>query len=316
MLRAVAENASFTLAGQKLHVAQSAISRKIKLLEEELGEKLFKRVNRRVFLTPAGKVMLRCANRVFQELRNASLEVSDLAQLNQGLLRIGAGMTACIYLLPPVIEKFRTKFPKVDLQVETGPVPKLLLKVSDGVLDIAIVTLPVDSPDLEIVPWLQEEMVLVASPKHRLLSNRRLIKPQELTDLRMILFQKGSTTRAVVDNYFGRLGIEPKVAMESESVATIKPLVRVNLGVSILPLVAVAAEAKRGELIYLRFVGERLTREIALAFHKSNYHPKPLFELIEILKRRASKRGKQNTQRMVTGLPPASLLRCAASMNA
>ena len=84
-----------------MHVAQSAISRKIKLLENELGEKMFKRVNKKVFLTPAGKVMLRYSNRIFQELRNASLEIADLEQLNQGLLRIGSGMTACMYLLPP-----------------------------------------------------------------------------------------------------------------------------------------------------------------------------------------------------------------------
>ena len=88
------------LDGQ-LHVAQSAISRKIKLLEDELGEKLFRRVNKKVFLTPAGKVMLRYSDRVFQELRSASLEIADLRDLNQGVLRIGSGMTACIYLLPP-----------------------------------------------------------------------------------------------------------------------------------------------------------------------------------------------------------------------
>src|SRR5437660_4011036 len=91
MLRAVAQNSSFTLAGQQLHVAQSAVSRKIKLLENELGEKMFKRVNKKIFLTQAGKVMLRYSNRILQELRNASLEIGDLRQLNQGLLRIGSG---------------------------------------------------------------------------------------------------------------------------------------------------------------------------------------------------------------------------------
>src|ERR1700731_5072312 len=88
MFKAVAENSSFTVAGQRLYVAQSAISRKIRLLEEELGEKLFKRVNKRVFLTPAGEVMLRYSIRVFQELRNAVLEVSDLSQMRKGALRI------------------------------------------------------------------------------------------------------------------------------------------------------------------------------------------------------------------------------------
>lgn len=284
MLRAVAENSSFTRAGQYLQVAQSAISRKVKLLENELGEKMFKRVNKRVFLTPAGKVMLRYSNRVFQELRNASLEIADLKQLNQGLLRIGSGMTACMYLLPPVIEKFQARYPKVDIQVQTGTAEMLLPKVRDGAIDIGLVTLPVDFPDLEAVPCAREEMVLVASPRHRKLARRRTIRAAELKGLRMILFNTGTATRALIDEYFRRVGIQPEVAMESESVATIKPLVRVNLGVSIMPLAAVAAEAKRGELVYLRLSDERFTRDIGIVFHKSSYQPKPLVELIHLFK--------------------------------
>src|SRR5579872_5482855 len=117
MFRAVAENSSFTLAGQHLNVAQSAISRKIRLLEEELGEKLFRRVSKRVFLTPAGETMMRYTHRVFQELRNAALEVADHTQMKRGTLRIGSGMTACMYVLPPLIEEFQSSFPNIDVQV-------------------------------------------------------------------------------------------------------------------------------------------------------------------------------------------------------
>jgi LysR family cyn operon transcriptional activator len=290
MLCAVAENSSFTLAGQQLHVAQSAISRKIGLLEAELGEKLFQRVNKRIFLTPAGKVMLASAGRVFQELRNARLEIGDLSELRQGLLRIGAGMTACMYLLPPVIEKFQARFPKVEIQVVTGTAETMLPKVREGALDIAVVTLPVNDPDLETLPCTSEEMVLVASPKHRKLAARRQIRPAELGAYKMILFHPGTTTRGLLDDYFRRQGVRPKLAMESESVATIKPLVRVNLGVSLLPLPAVAAEVKRGELVALHLSGERCAREIGLVVHKSNYHPKPLRELIDLFQRRPARR--------------------------
>ncbi|MCC7498817.1 MAG: LysR family transcriptional regulator [Bryobacterales bacterium] len=284
MLRAVAENSSFTLAGRELHVAQSAISRKVKLLEDELGEKLFQRVNKRVFLTPAGKVILRYATRIFQEIRNASLEISDLAQMNQGLVRIGSGMTACMFLLPPVIEKFQARYPKVEIQVQTGTAQMLLPKIRDGSLDVGVLTLPVNSPDLETVPFAREQMVLVASPKNRKLAGRRVIRPDELPKLKMILFHPETATRKLINEYFIRLGITPRVTMDSENVATIKPLVRVNLGVSILPLPAVAAEVKRRELVCLRLAGENLAREIGLVFHKSSYHPKPLLELIELFR--------------------------------
>src|SRR5205814_8786045 len=81
MLIAVAENSSFTLAGQQLRVAQSAVSRKIGMLEQELGGRLFARVNKKVFVTPAGETLLRYARRVFQDLRNASLEISEITHL-------------------------------------------------------------------------------------------------------------------------------------------------------------------------------------------------------------------------------------------
>jgi DNA-binding transcriptional LysR family regulator len=100
----------------------------------------------------------------------------------------------------------------------------------------------------------------------------------------MILFNPGTATRRLIDVYFERLGLEPKIVMESESVATIKPLVRINLGISLLPLRAVSGEAKRGELHYLRVRNEKLTRDIGLVVHKSDYKPKALLELISLFR--------------------------------
>jgi DNA-binding transcriptional LysR family regulator len=284
MFQAVAENSSFTLAGRHLFVAQSAISRKIRLLEEELGQKLFKRVNKRIFLTPAGEVMLRYAGQIFQDLRSAALEVSDIAQLNTGVVRIGSGMTACMYLLPPIIEKFQSRYPKLEVRVVTGTSEILIPQIRNGTLDVGILTLPVKSPDLDVIPFTTEELVVVASPRHRLLARRRNVSAEELKGYPMILFDPGTATRQLIDKYFARLGLEPRIVMVSESVATIKPLVRINLGISLLPLPAVAIEAKRGELHYLRIRGERLTRDIGLVAHKDDYKPKALLELMALFR--------------------------------
>jgi DNA-binding transcriptional LysR family regulator len=287
MFRAVAENSSFTLAGQHLNVAQSAISRKIRLLEEELGEKLFRRVSKRVFLTPAGETMMRYTHRVFQELRNAALEVADHTQMKRGTLRIGSGMTACMYVLPPVIEQFQSSFPNIEVQVITGTADTLIQQIRNGRIDLGVLTLPLWSPDLEVTPFTSEEMVLVASPRNRKLAKRRTIRARELADHRMILFSQGTSTRAVLDQYFTRIGVAPRAAMESENVATIKPLVRINLGVALLPLRSVAAEAKHGELHYLRIRDEKIVREVGLVCHKGDYKPKALAEMIGLFLKRA-----------------------------
>jgi DNA-binding transcriptional LysR family regulator len=265
-------------------VAQSAISRKIRLLEDELGQKLFKRVNKRIFLTPAGEVMRRYSHQIFQDLRNAALEVSDIAQWNKGVIRIGSGMTACMYLLPPVIEKFQARYPKLEVRVVTGTSETLIPQICNSALDVGILTLPVKSPDLDVIPFTTEELVIVASPRHRVLAKKRNVAAEELKGYPMILFNPGTATRQLIDDYFARIGLEPRIVMVSENVATIKPLVRINLGISLLPLPAVAVEARRGELHYLRIRGERLTRDIGLVTHKDDYKPKALLDLMALFR--------------------------------
>jgi DNA-binding transcriptional LysR family regulator len=231
--------------------------------------------------------MVRYTNRVFQELRNAALEISDLKQMKRGTLTIGSGMTACMYFLPPVIEEFQGQFPQIEIRVVTGTAEILISQIRGGKIDLGVLTLPVGSPDLEVIPLAKEEMVLVASPRNRKLAKRRTISASELSAHPMILFASGTSTRSLLDHYFERIGLSPAVAMESENVATIKPLVRINLGVSLLPLRSVIAEARRGELHYLRIRDEKLVREIGLVCHKADYKPKALSELVELFLKKA-----------------------------
>jgi LysR family transcriptional regulator, cyn operon transcriptional activator len=284
MALAVAENASFTRASQKLYVAQSAISRKIKLLEEELGEPLFKRVNKKVYVTPAGETLLKYARRIFLDLRNATLEISEIRQLERGQLRVGAGMLACTYILPPVLEKFKTLHPRIDLEVVTAPTDALLVKLRENFIELGVFTLPIQHSDLEVIPIATEEMVVVTSPKHPVLSKKSWIKAEEIEEYPLIRFPKGASTRNVLEGFFRRAQITPHVAMEAENVATIKPLVKIDLGISIIPLRSMADELKRGELHCLRIRNHKVTRQVGLVYHKSEHLPKVLLELIRLFK--------------------------------
>ena len=279
----MAKNNSFTLAGRELHVAQSAISREISLLEDELVEKLFKRMNKRIYLTAAGDVMLRHAHKVFQVLRNARMEVSDVARLNRGVVRIGAGMTACMYLVPQVLERFRMLHPNLEARVVSSSSDVLLSQILNNVLDLAVLTLPIAHRDLEAVPFLTEEMVLMTSPRHAELANRRVIRAREISRYPLIVFDKLAATRGLIDRFFEREKVVPQIVMESETVAMIKPLVQINLGVSILPLPAVIPEVRRGELHYLRF-REKLKRDIGLVYLKNDYQPRAVQELLELFR--------------------------------
>ena len=284
MAISVADNASFTRASQKLYVAQSAISRKIKLLEEELGEPIFKRVNKKIYVTPAGETLLRYARRIFQDMRNAKMEISEIAHLERGQLRVGAGMLACTYILPPVLERFKALHPRIDLEVITAPTDILLSKLSDNLIELGVFTLPIKHSDLQVIPLITEEMVVVTSPKHPVLSKETKINAEDLQNYPMILFPKGARTRDVLDGFFNNVGIVPRIVMEAENVALIKPLVKIDLGISIIPLRSVSEELQRGELHYLRIKNHKLIRKVGLVYHKSEYVPKMLAELIRLFK--------------------------------
>src|SRR6202012_422483 len=292
MAISVADNASFTRASQQLYVAQSAISRKIKLLEEELGEPIFKRVNKKVYVTPAGETLLRYARRIFLDMRNAKLEISEIAHLERGQRGVGAGMLACPYIIPPVLEKFKALHPRIDLEVITAPTDTLLSRLSDNLIELGVFTLPIKHADLQVVPLITEEMVVVTSPKHPVLSQKEKMNAEELQDYPLILFPKGARTRNVLDEFFNDAGITPHIAMEAENVALIKPLVKIDLGISIIPFRSVSEELERGELHCLKIKDRRLTRQVGLVYHKADFIPKILSELIRLFKelRRESRR--------------------------
>lgn len=284
MAIAVADNASFTRASQKLYVAQSAISRKIKMLEEELGEPIFKRVNKKVYLTPAGETLMRYARRIFLDIRNAKLEISEIAHLERGQLRVGAGMLACTYIIPPVLEKFKARHPRIELEVITAPTDTLLSKLNDNLIELGVLTLPIKHADLQVVPLITEEMVVVTSPKHPVLAQKSKMDAEELQEYPLILFPKEARTRNVLDAFFHSAAISPRIVMEAENVALIKPLVKIDLGISIIPLRSVSEELERRELHCLKIRNYRLIRQVGLVYHKSEYIPKILSELIRLFK--------------------------------
>src|SRR5829696_7241054 len=107
ILQAIADTGSFTASGRKLHVSQSAISRQIALLEEELGEPLFLRVGRQVRMTPAAESLVQLAQRVFQDVRETVGSITDHTRTMKGTLRLAGGMTVCLYVFPPLLKQMR-----------------------------------------------------------------------------------------------------------------------------------------------------------------------------------------------------------------
>jgi DNA-binding transcriptional LysR family regulator len=284
ILRAIAESGSFTAAGARLNVSQSAISRQILLLEEEFKEPLFIRFGRRIQITPTGEVLLQLSHRVFADIRDTSESILDTKKKLSGTLRLVGGMTVCLYVFPPLLKEFRRRHPDVDIKVITGGTPRLLRKLRSGAADLGLLTLPTDDSALATVPVIHEELLLVAPPANRL-GNGRAVPPSSLVGQPFILFEQGSNTRRVLDEFFVRAEIKPRVVAETENVEIIKSMVASGLGVSIVPYQSVAREIRGGTLSFARIEGQTLVRETGWVHLKADRVPRMVREMMDTLTR-------------------------------
>jgi DNA-binding transcriptional LysR family regulator len=270
MFQAIVETGSFTKAGERLFVSQSAISRQIKLLEEELGDQLFKRIHRRVYLTPAGEVLLHYSHRVFRDLHQMTTEISDLTSLQRGNLQIGGGMSVCTYLFPPLLKRYRELHPNIELRISTGMTEEILRMLRGNEIDLGLLTLPCDEPGLEVIPALKEEMVLVMDSQHPLASKPEILF-KDLTPYTFIHFERGSNTRKLLEHIFHEEQVLFRNTMELQNVEITKPLVEKGLGISIVPHPAVSGDRGSRNLISRRIGGRRIFRELGWIYLKSDY---------------------------------------------
>lgn len=282
ILRAVADTGSFTAAGHHLHLSQSAVSRQILLLEDELEEQVFLRVGGKIKITPAGVTLLALSRRVFEDIEATRASIVDSRQTLGGTIRLIGGMTVCLYVFPPLLKEFKRHHPNVEVKVTPASTPRLVRQLRTGAADLGLVTLPVEDPALVIEPAMQEELLLVMSPQHPLARKRHIV-PKDLARQPFVLFEAGSNSRRTIEEFFSRQQISPKVVTETENVEIIKALVRIRLGISIIPYQAMAREVGTGQLSCARIVGHSMFRETGWAHVKTGRLPRAVVEMKRML---------------------------------
>ena len=260
ILRAVAQTGSFTAAGKQLHLSQSAVSRQILLLEEELKEQLFLRLGRQVRITPTGTTLLGLSERMSEDLERTRAAILETQRTVSGSVRLVGGMTVCLYVFPPLLKAFRREHPAVDVKLVAGSAPRLLRQLRTGAADLGLMTLPVEDPNLVTVPVMREELLLVTAPTHPLARKKHIV-PRDLIGHPLVLFEPGSNSRRAIDAFFAREQMSPTIVTETESVEILKALVLIGMGMTIIPYQAVAREVRAGQLFCSRIAGVQLVRE-------------------------------------------------------
>ena len=258
---AVARSGGFSKAAKLLGKTQSSVSQAVLLLERELGQKLFERDGHTPRLTDAGRALLTRATRIFEEMALAEAELSALSALEFGELVLGTSDTLACYFLPPVFAAFRARYPKVELRIDNRPSPVIAERVSERRVDLGIVSLPLPeslqlsgrsvSSRLDCVVLAPQEDVAVCARNHPL-ATRAEVGVRDLAPHPLLLLDRTTSSRSLVDLAFAAEQVPFSVAMEMSSVEVLKRLAELGFGVAIVPLFSVQREFESGTLCVLR----------------------------------------------------------------
>lgn len=249
---------SFTRAAEALFVSQSALSQQMKTLEQKLGVSLFERQGRRLHLTQAGEIVQGYAEQMLRLATQMEDELDAFSGLTQGRVRIGTSDTACLYLLPAVIQQFRQTYPNIEIHLTNRPSSEVLTTLHAGDIDVGIITLPPESlatklpntgqrlSDFNVMNLLVRRDVAICPPGHAL-TKLREVTLADLADYPLLLLDPNSTSRATLDILLAAEGLTPRVT-DLGSIEVVKRYVEIGLGISVIPRMAVESEIETNRL--------------------------------------------------------------------
>ncbi len=259
----VARKEHYTKAAEELHVAQSAVSRQIHLLEEELGISLFMHVGRNVNLTPAGKLFLTRIETILTDLEKSVLEIRELLDPELGEIRLGFPHSLGINLVPSVVAQFRKEHPNVKFKFKQGKYNSLINDVMNKEVDLALISpFPESHGRVTGELLITEELFAILPPNH-ILSEYQSLRLEQLREETFVLFSEGYSLRPIVVDACTKAGFKPNIGFEGEETDTIRGLVAAGMGVSLLPEMALV-EISPLQPVKVKITDPIVTRTIGL----------------------------------------------------
>lgn len=266
VFRTVAEQENFRKASELLNITQPAVSQQVHALEEELGATLFDRSGSRVSLTPAGRVLLKYAQRVAAMAAEAETELAATQGEMAGELRIGASTTVAQYILPRMLARFRRYHPKVTISVISGNTEWAAEALLRGEIGAGVIEGPASSAGIHRQKLLDDRMALIVPGGHAW-AKQESVALKKLPEIPLLMRERGSGSRRVVEVALRKAGLrmgQLQIEMELDTTGAIIAGVEAGLGAGIVSLVAVEKEVRMGVVRALPVEGLEIVRPITL----------------------------------------------------
>jgi DNA-binding transcriptional LysR family regulator len=262
LFTAVVNQGGFTKAAASLHLSQPAISKSLNELERQLDLTLLERSGRSIRLTDAGQALYARGRELFGVESIAEQELREIRGLKRGVLRIGASTTIATYMLPPYLGRFHLRHPAIRIRATSANTRTVLRMLLESRADIALVEGPVSHPQVDVQPWLDDELVVISHPEHRLLS-RNDVDVAMLVREQFIVREPGSGTRDVSARALALHGVRLINTMRVGGTESIKQAVAAGLGLAIVSRAAAADQLALGKIAVLAVDGLVIRRTLA-----------------------------------------------------
>ena len=283
VFKAVADNLSFSVAAHELRLSQPSVSYQVKELERAVRMDLIDRLGKHIALTQAGHLLYGYVRQTLNVIDEAGQALEELQGLERGSLKVGASTTVGIYVIPAALGAFKKRHPGLAISLEIGARGAIQEKVLKNELDLAVVGPPLKDPDLVVLPFISDELVVIAPQGHPL-AGRRNLTLRDLRDEPFLMREAGSGTRFAVDKAARGAGVRLQVGMELGSNGAIKHGVESGLGLAILSRYAIGLEETAGKLALLDVQGFPIRRQWNIVHLRRNRLATPVAGFIDFLR--------------------------------
>ena len=277
-----AKNLNFTVAAGELFITQPAVTSQIKSFEDFCNLKLFKKRGRRIYLTDEGKSLYAYAAKIFKYEKEIENIIDDMRELKRGVLSLGTTKAYARYFMPLMITTFHKSYPNIKIQLNEGSSLDMIHSLLDFKIEVAVIARTEDHPEINFLPFSQEEMAVIVSTDHPL-SRKKAITFKDLSAEPFIMKESGSGTRKLVEELFEAEQCTPDILMETSNTEFIKQLVQRGEGVSFVVREAVDAELIEKKLIAVPLKGSTVYLDVSIAYLKGQVLSPPTRAFVDTL---------------------------------
>jgi DNA-binding transcriptional LysR family regulator len=278
----IVESGSFSYAASQNFVTQSAVSQQVRSLEEKYDCRLIERGRAGVKPTPAGHILYHASKEIVQRYLELENQLHEIGSVVAGSIRVGTVYSVGLHELPPYLSEFLRNYPAVNVHLEYLRSNKIYDDLIEGKIDLGVVAYPAKRSQIVVVPFREDELVLVVPPDSTL-AREETISVTALNGQRFVGYERDVPTRKASDKILREHGVKPEYVMEFDNIETIKRAVEIGLGAAIVPRKSVEIEAARGSLKPIDFEEGTFTRPLAIIYKRGRELAPAVRKFIEVL---------------------------------